>query len=88
MKFRQLRPETLEVVTELFYLYDLYWLAIKSERNSVYYVTMRMNETGTCDYHVTRVWPSVLQSKVMQTSQVMADSWLFVLKEAFKAKEF
>ena len=29
-----------------------------------------------------------IQSKVTQTSQVMAPSWLFVLKEAFKAKEF
>ena len=29
-----------------------------------------------------------IQSKVIQTSQVMAASWLFVLKEAFKAKEF
>lgn len=69
-----MRPETLGVVTELFYLYYLYWLANKSERNSVYYVTMRMNKSGTRDYHVTRVWPSL--------------SWLFVLKEAFKAKEF
>lgn len=63
LKFRQVRPETLEVVTELFFFYYLYWLANKRERNSVYYVTVRMNERGTCDYHVTRVWPSVYRVK-------------------------
>ena len=32
VKFRQVRPETIEVVTELFFFYYLYWLSSKSER--------------------------------------------------------